>query len=273
MPELAEVEFYRKRWSVGFGKKILEVEVHPRARIFRDTQAQTITRKIRGSILRSSSSAAKQMLFQFSNQQWLGLHLGMTGELRAEPNDYTVQKHDHFVLKQKDQSLVFTDPRMFGRIQHHHGKAAPGWWTSIAPSILSDQFSTAAVSKFLKRRARSPIKAVLLLQEQFPGIGNWMADEILWRSAIHPRKLAGSLSPQEQQTLRRECRQVCRLALRKIAGQGDYLPPDLNVHIPDTWLFNHRWRDGGRCPKSGVKLIREEIGGRTTCWSPARQSL
>ncbi|MBE34215.1 MAG: DNA-formamidopyrimidine glycosylase [Opitutaceae bacterium] len=273
MPELAEVEFYRKRWSVGHEAKVLEVEVHPRSRIFRDTQAQLIARHLRGSFLRNSAAAAKQMLFQFSNQQWLGLHLGMTGELRTEPRDYVVQKHDHFVLRQTKHCLVFTDPRMFGRIQYHQGKAAPEWWSSIAPAVLSDQFTAVALAEFLKRRDRSPIKAVLLMQEQFPGIGNWMADEILWRSEIHPRRHAGSLTAKEQQTLRRECRQVCRLALRKIAGQGDYLPPDLNVHIPDTWLFKHRWRDGGRCPKSGVDLVREEIGGRTTCWSPARQSL
>jgi len=273
MPELAEVEYYRKRWSVGHGAKILGVEVHPRSRIFRDTSIQTIVREIRGSFLRNSSAAAKQMLFQFSNQQWLGLHLGMTGELRVEPHDYAVQQHDHCVFRQEKRSLVFTDPRMFGRIQYHHGGEKPAWWTSIAPAVLSDQFTTSALASFLKRRARAPIKAVILMQEQFPGIGNWMADEILWRSAIHPRRPAGSLTATEQQTLRRECRQVCRLALRKIAGRGDYLQPDLNGHIPDTWLFNHRWRDGGRCPKSGVKLIREVVGGRTTCWSPARQSI
>ena len=42
---------------------------------------------------------------------------------------------------------------------------------------------------------------------------------------------------------------------------------------PKTWLFRHRWKDGGLCPHTGVPLLREEIGGRTTCWSPARQSL
>ena len=40
---------------------------------------------------------------------------------------------------------------------------------------------------------------------------------------------------------------------------------------PDAWLFNHRWRDGGRCPRTGRPLVRAEVGGRTTCWSPARQ--
>jgi len=45
------------------------------------------------------------------------------------------------------------------------------------------------------------------------------------------------------------------------------------VNIPDTWLFNHRWAGGGRCPRTGVPLVREEIGGRTTCWSPGRQKM
>ncbi len=273
MPELAEVEYYRRRWSIGHQKKILAVEVHPRSRIFRDARPQPIVRELSGSWLRGSTAAAKQMLFQFSDQQWLGLHLGMTGELRTEPPNYITQKHDHFVLRQKQQSLIFTDPRMFGRIQYHQGPNPPSWWSSIAPALLSKQFTAEALGKFLGRRARTAIKAVLLMQERFPGIGNWMADEILWRSAIHPRRPAGSLDYQEIQTLRRECRQVCRLALRHIAGHGGELPADLNVNIPDTWLFNHRWRDGGVCPRSGVPLIREEIGGRTTCWSPGLQSM
>jgi len=112
-----------------------------------------------------------------------------------------------------------------------------------------------------------------LMQERFPGIGNWMADEILWRAAIHPAQPAGSLTPAEINTLYREIRTVCRNALNAIAGRGDLLPHDLNVGIPDTWLFNHRWRDGGRCPRTKQPLERADIGGRTTCWSPSRQVL
>lgn len=273
MPELAEVEFYRKRWSVGHGARILDIKVHPLSRIFRDTPTGEIVRNLRGSILRDSTTAAKQMLFHFSSKQWLGLHLGMTGELRAELSDYAVQKHDHFVLRQKNQSLVFSDPRMFGRIQYHQGEKPPAWWTVIAPAILTSSFTSEAVSAFLKRRSRTSIKAVLLMQERFPGVGNWMADEILWRASIHPRRLAGSLTLIEQRTVWKECRQVCRLALRNIAGQGGELPPDLNANIPDTWLFNHRWKDGKLCPQTKTNLVREDIGGRTTCWSPGRQKL
>ena len=64
-----------------------------------------------------------------------------------------------------------------------------------------------------------------------------------------------------------------RAALDAIAGRGRALPKDLNVGIPRTWLFRHRWRPGGLCPKTGKPLAHATIGGRTTCWSPARQKL
>lgn len=273
MPELAEVEFYRRRWAVGHGAKISRVLPHERAKIFRGSNPAAIARALTGTTLLDSETAAKQMLFRFSGANWLGVHLGMSGELRVESPDYAPAKHDHLVLVQRDRQLVFSDPRMFGLVLFHHGKSAPTWWTLIAPPILSASFTVDVVRDFLARRRRAPIKAVLLMQERFPGIGNWMADEILWRAAIHPSQVAGSLAEDEIRTLHRECRSVCRMALRAIAGVGSNLPPDLNVHIPKSWLFWHRWEDGGRCPRTGAPLVREEIGGRTTCWSPGRQKL
>lgn len=273
MPELAEVEFYRKRWSIGQGDRIVDVLVHSGARIFRGCDVALLQKKLPGSVMQDSATAAKQMLFHFGGGAWLGLHLGMSGELRVEPADFEPGKHDHLVLRQKKRSLVFNDPRMFGRVQFAVGPDAPTWWTAIAPAILSSQFTIKSVTAFLKRRGRAPIKAVLLMQEQFPGVGNWMADEILWRAAIHPRRAAGSLTPAEIRVLHRECRKVCRMALDTVAGKGKQPPPDLNVNIPKSWLFPHRWENGGRCPRTGAKLVREEIGGRTTCWSPGRQKL
>jgi len=273
MPELAEVEFFRKRWSAGHGARVLAVRLHEGKKVFRGCDTTVLKRSLTGARLLGSETAAKQMLFRFSGGNWLGLHLGMSGELRVEPPGYAAGKHDHFILVQRGRQLVFNDPRMFGGVLFHHGKTPPLWWTKIAPAIRSPAFTVGAVSVFLRRRARAPIKAVLLMQERFPGVGNWMADEILWRAAIHPKRPAGALTPGEVRTLHRECRQVCRLALDAIAGKGTYLPPNLNAHIPRSWLFWHRWEDGGVCPRTKKPLHREEVGGRTTCWSPARQKL
>ncbi len=272
MPELAEVEFFRRRWQeAGAGETVLRVLAHEGARPLRGIAPGALRRALAGKRLRSSQAAAKQMVFRFGPDAWLGVHLGMSGELRAEGPGYAPSRHDHLALRTRRHTLVFSDPRMFGRLQLHVGRAAPAWWTKIAPPVLSAQFTVTAVAAFLRRRARAPIKAVLLMQERFPGVGNWMADEILWRAALHPRRPAGSLQPAEIRALWRECRWVARNALRLIAGRGGRLPKDLNVGIPDSWLFHHRWEAGGRCPRTGVLLQRAEIGGRTTCWSPARQ--
>jgi formamidopyrimidine-DNA glycosylase len=154
---------------------------------------------------------------------------------------------------------------MFGQVRFTRGGTAPEWWTRIPPALTSDAFGLAELTAFLQQRRRAPIKAVLLMQERFPGIGNWMADEILWRAAIHPRQPAGSLSAAEQRTLYREVRWVCRRALETIGETFD--------DPPRSWLFPHRWRDGGVCPRTRTPLSRDTIGGRTTCWSPARQRL
>jgi formamidopyrimidine-DNA glycosylase len=274
MPELAEVEFFRKRWhQAAAGQRVVRILTHDTKKLLRELDLPAFRRALIGAKLESSSAAAKQMLFRFSGNAWLGIHLGMSGELTVTPPDRTPGKHDHLVLVTEKHALVFNDPRMFGSVDFHLGQEPPRWWSKIAPAILSKEFTVAAVTVFLKRRGRAPIKAVLLMQERFPGVGNWMADEILWRAAIHPARLAGSLSPAEIRTLWHECRTVCRQALTAIAGRGRKLPKDLNVGIPDTWLFKHRWRRGGRCPKTGKPLAHATIGCRTTCWSPARQKL
>lgn len=274
MPELAEVEFFRKRWhQAGHGERVRHVLTHERKKFLRELNLPGFRRALLGARFISSEAAAKQMLFRFTGDVWLGIHLGMSGALSVQPAGYQPGRHDHLVLVTASHALVFNDPRMFGRVQFHVGKAPPRWWTRIAPAILSDAFTTEAVAAFLKRRARAPVKAVLLMQERFPGVGNWMADEILWRAALHPARASGSLTPSEVRRLWTETRRVCRQALAAIAGRGHRLPRDLNVNIPPTWLFLHRWSPGGRCPKTGQPLARATIGGRTTCWSPARQKL
>ena len=272
MPELAEVEYFRKQWNPGLGQCIDEVLLHPKTRLFRGTNAAGLVRALTGATLERSEARGKQMLFVAKTKKggakacaWLGVHLGMTGELRVEPVDFAPARHDHLVLLQAKHSLVFEDARQFGRVLFTEGDAAPKWWTDLPPDLLSTEFTMAELGKFLKRRAKAPIKAVLLMQERFPGIGNWMADEILWRAGIHPKQAAGSLDAGQRKALYLEIRWVCREAL-KIIGK-DFSDP------PDSWLFKHRWQKGGTCPRTGAKLQHATIGGRTTCWSPGRQKL
>src|SRR5260370_18690536 len=103
---------------------------------------------------------------------WLAFHFGRRGDRRVGPPDSPPAKHDHFILVQKDRQLVFNDPRMFGGVLFSTGPKPPAWWTHIAPAILSREFTVEAVARFLQRRGRPPIKAVLLMPEPLPGLGN-----------------------------------------------------------------------------------------------------
>ena len=265
MPELAEVAFASKAWKGGMSDVVAKVQTKGVSRVFRDTDPAKVKNGLRGTTLTGSETHGKKMLFRFSENRWLGLHLGMTGWLFAEDADYFAGKHDALVLRQAGRSLIFRDPRQFGRVHYHRGKDAPAWWSDLPPEVTSDLFTPELVRTVLRRRSRSPVKAVLLMQEFFPGIGNWMVDEILWRASIHPAERAGNLSPAKQKALWEQTRFVTDGALETVGKRGGDPPED--------WLFHVRWKDGGKCPLSGKALVREQIASRTTCWCPFRQRL
>ncbi|CAN5434526.1 DNA-formamidopyrimidine glycosylase [soil metagenome] len=276
MPELAEVEYYRKLWDPGLGDVITGVQLHGEKRIFRGTDVSALKRRIVGQKLLRSEARGKQMLFTFSGnnseiiearesvRSWLGLHLGMSGKLRIEERNFVPEKHDHLVLRQSRRTLVFRDARQFGRVRFQHGPTQPQWWRSDGPEVIARNFNGKFLDHFLRRHARAPIKAVLLLQNGFPGIGNWMADEILWRPRIRPQVPAGKLSDAQRRSLLRETRFVARASLRIIGH--DFSDP------PRSWLVHQRWKKGGACPRDGTPLKRATIGGRTTAWCPQCQA-
>ncbi len=269
MPELAEVELSRRIWEPALGARIERVSLHERCRVFRGTDVARLRSALEGSVLKESAAHGKQMIFAIAASRrktphaWMGIHLGMEGSLHLLERGAEPGKHDHLALHGRGQTLIFRDIRHFGRVILHEGAEAPSWWRDLPPVLTGTLFTRSLLEEFLTRRKRAPLKAVLLMQERFPGVGNWMADEILWRARLHPRRAAGSLSNAQQQTLWREVRHVCRDSLRKIAPDWSY---------PDTWLFPHRWKDGGDCPRCGMGLTRETVGGRTTCWCPRCQA-
>jgi len=177
MPELAEVDYFRKQWNPGLRHRIDQVLLHPRTRIFRGTNTAQVVRGLTGATLERSEARGKQMLFVArgkgrgtKSRLWLGLHLGMTGELRVEQVDFKPAKHDHLVLHQAGRSLVFQDARQFGRVLLAEGPEAPGWWSKLPPDLLSAAFTVKELADFLRRRARAPIKAVLLMPTKFFGV-------------------------------------------------------------------------------------------------------
>jgi formamidopyrimidine-DNA glycosylase len=263
MPELAEVEYFRKRWDPGLGDVVVAVQLHGKKRIFRGADVRALKRQLSGQRLLRSRAHGKQMLFEFSDANWLGIHLGMSGRLRVEVAGFKPEAHDHLVLQQASRALVLSDARQFGRVRFYHGKETPAWWPINTPEIHSTEFTKLKMCGFVRRHGRAPIKSILLLQQGFPGIGNWMADEILWRAHIAPHRKGGALSAARLDALWRSVRFVARTSLCTV-GRDD-------SDLPKGWLLHERWKPGGKCPIHRTTLRRATIGGRTTAWCPRCQ--
>ncbi len=275
MPELAEVELARRQWAAYHGETIASVEVHPKARIYRDCPAPAL-RILKGKKLVSSKAHGKRMLFTFAPKLHLEVHLGMSGKLSTAPVDHPEHKHDHLILRtsgQKGAALIFNDYRMFGRVMLHDC-ADP--WADFPPQPQDSKFSLARVRKLIERHPKKPLKALLLDQAACPGIGNWMADEICWRLGLHPGIPTAQLDPAP---LRKEIRFVTLGALKHVAEKNSsassdgFAPGSYVANVPPkNWLFQHRWKKGGTCPKCKTDLARDTIASRTTAWCPTCQS-
>ena len=104
---------------------------------------------------------------------------------------------------------------------------------------------------------RAPLKAALLDQRRVAGIGNLLADEILWRAGFDPARPAGDLGNDEVAALHRSVRTV----LTQLARRG-------GSHTGDLQIARQR---GAVCPRDGTLLERRTIGGRTTYSCPTHQ--
>jgi len=109
---------------------------------------------------------------------------------------------------------------------------------------------------------RGAVKAVLMDQRFVAGVGNLLADEILWQAGIHPRRRVETLSSEDRQRLLARLRLVVRESVRSY----DY------VSSKRRWLSHVRGRPGARCPRCGTPLQRTVVGGRTTWFCPHDQT-
>lgn len=285
MPELAEVELARRIWEPGTGQRIVAVDSHPHARVYRDTPASILESTLPNSFIVSSRTHGKRLLFSFGDRSpckstgahpttHLEIHLGMSGRLFLAGPDHEPTKHDHFILRTTRLGLVYSDYRQFGRVLLHQPCLDP--WTELPVEVLDPEFTIACLRRLTARRRGTTLKALLLDQTVFPGVGNWMADEICWRLPCHPGIRLQAL---DLARLRTVSRQVCRGALRHVADKNapldrarGFSPGRYVEQVPPrSWLFQHRWKAGGCCPRCHSSLARGTIATRTTAWCPTCQ--
>jgi formamidopyrimidine-DNA glycosylase len=139
--------------------------------------------------------------------------------------------------------LMLVDPRRLGRVRLDPPVDALG---PDAQSITPARF------RGVLAKGSAPVKARLMDQAAIAGIGNLLADEILWQARVHPARPVSSLDGDEIDRLLRAMRRAIRMALR-----------DGGVHTLTIIPFR---RVGAGCPRDGAPMVRGTVDGRTSWW-------
>ncbi|RBM07301.1 Fpg/Nei family DNA glycosylase [Streptomyces sp. PT12] len=256
MPELPDVEDYRRILdSCGRGRRITRIDVAD-AGVLRGTTAPRLRDALEGRRVAAPERRGKWLLARTDGPTAL-LHFGMTGRLVCQEATDPPARHDRvtFVLDGGAHQLRYRDQRKL-----------KGIWLAESESdverLIGDQgpdaldVTPAGLEALLSGR-RGRIKSVLTDQTVIAGLGNLLADEILWRAGIRPSRPANDLDRGERRSLATAMRSVLRASVK--AGRVPARP---------SWLTGHRDAPGAACPKGCGPMRRDRVAGRTTAWCP-----
>lgn len=276
MPELPEVESFRRVVdSVAAGRAIVHATCANDRIVFDEHSPVAVARALRGRTVVACERRGKYVWIALDRRPWLLVHFGMTGAFRtptAPPLELASRvargdptwppRFTKLRLELDDGGeLVMTDARRFGRVRLRKNPPCEPPVSELGFDPLLD-LPTAVRFRALLGRRRGNVKAVLLDQGFAAGVGNWIADEVLYQARIDPRRTIGTLTPEEQSAVHRALGNVVRAAVRVDARKEK---------LPREWLFHRRWGRAGGTTAEGDPIEHTTVAGRSTAWVPARQ--
>jgi formamidopyrimidine-DNA glycosylase len=264
LPELPEVEAARKAALRHLkGRRIVEANCRPDSIVLAGVAPQKIAKALRGATIKGAGRFGKHLWLELDRKPWPVFHFGMTGGFHFYTNDAETPR---FLILElvldNGRRFGFTDARRFGRLRLANDPRNEPPLAGLGHDPFFGLPTAAKLAAEIGSR-KAPIKAVLLDQSTFAGVGNWIADEVLFQAAIAPQRSAAELSRAEVTRLRATLLRVIRHAVSVNADSDRF---------PAGWLFHRRW---GRVKNSktlgGADIVHDTVGGRTTAWVPSRQ--
>ena len=205
----------------------------------------------------------KAILIYLSGDRILAFHQRMSGKLLITPLGFK-DKHirKRFRLS-SGKDLVFHDVRKFGII-----------WYGPEERVLEDRYFvklgsdalTVDFSRFreLLTKHRGMIKPLLLRQDVLAGVGNIVADEVLWKAKIHPRRKLATFAKKEFKNLYQAIRYIVSKSIR-LGGttMRDWLHPDSSEGRYYQARFVYQ-RAGEKCRRCSAIIKRIKVASRGT---------
>ena len=265
MPELPEVETARRLIAdEALHRRIADVDDSDTF-VCRPHAPGELRAALTGRTLTTARRRGKTMWCETSQDgPDLGIHLGMGGRIvvtssggqaaegggpRRRDAQPRKAEWDRFTLSFADGgSLVLFDKRRLGRVRLNPDAGALGPDAAeVTPAQFRALITTGAVAA----------KARLLDQSRIAGVGNLLADEILWEAGVSPAARTDRLRPADADRLY----QALVSALESAIARG-------GVHTGDVIAAR---RPGGSCPRCGAEMRHGTVGGRSTWWCSREQ--
>lgn len=259
VPELPDVEHFRRYFRAHAARKTIASVAADRT-ILRNTTPATLDRALRGRRFEDPGRHGKWLIC-WTDGPALLLHFGMTGTLVWSEDEEERHRHDRLVLRfAEGGELRYRNMRKLGGVWLAHDEAeAASVLGPLGPDALD--ISRAEFVRLLDRK-RGAVKAALMDQRFVAGVGNILADEVLWQALIHPRRSIDSLGDRERSRLHAD---MHRILTQAVEGY-DYLPRRR------SWLSHVRGEPDASCPRCRATLGRIVVAGRTTYFCPRCQA-
>lgn len=261
MPELPEVEIMRRYFeTAALNKSIHSVSFYDDLDKVYHSPRQELSDHLSGNQFIATERMGKYLFAQLARGSWLHLHFGMTGDLELFQGD-ELPKYTRLTWNfDNGERLAFRDLRKFGVIQLIDDPASFAKAQKIGPDLL--EVDSSAFAQGLTDR-KVAIKTALLDQKHFAGIGNWIADEMLFDCGIHPESKCKDLTVDDFKDLLKSGRRIVKEAIAADTHYGDF---------PDHFFVNYRKKDAlhPEHPASPVENIK--VGGRGTFFVPEKQA-
>ena len=260
MPELPEVENYRLYFNeTSLNQKVTAISECD-SKVLAVTP-EAIEEALVGHHFTHTDRIGKYMFAHSSSGQILHLHFGMTGDLGYFHDPSLQPRFTRFLIHfENGYHLSYIDPRKFGNIDLLEDIET--YRTAKKIGVDATQITKEAFVQSFARR-KGPIKPVLLQQKDYAGVGNWIADEMLFQAKVHPEAKCPTVSQEKLELLYDAMQDILQKAIKRNTNYGNYAPE----------FFANQRIDDGLCPIHNCAVERLVVGGRGTYICPQCQAL
>lgn len=255
MPELPDLQAFAKNLNKRLRRKVVN-DVHAEVTSKMNVPVAKLKKAIVGARVDDISRDGKELLFTFSSESTISMHLMLHGALYVEEGKNDRKNTIVEIVFEDNVRLVLTDWQKAAVVTLNPEPKS-------APDALSKDITADYLAEILASRAT--IKNILLDQKKIRGIGNAYADEILWDAGISPFSIANKIPTQYIARLGKSIKHVLAHAEKEILKSH---PDIISGEVRDFLLIHntHKQKD-----PDGKPIEHSTASGRKTYFTASQE--